>query len=311
MSQNPFLSIIIPTYNRPLVLGQCLSSLANLDYPNDYYEIIVVDDGSSPAVESQIKMPKTGVPIRIFRKDNGGPASARNHGANQARGEYLVFTDDDCITPKDWLDKIANRLKQTPDAAIAGRTTNLESQNYYATACQDLLDSLHQHLNRDPNSATFATSNNLIVPRDKFLSIGGFDLRFKRAAAEDRELVFRWNYFKNQLVYDSNIMIAHHHRLSLKEFLQQHFNYGRGAHMYYQICRELTGARFPFRFEYFYSNLLFYPFSHRSIWAASIVSLLLVLSQAVNVLGFLDAMLNTKRSRSEGVPSKKAMLQNG
>src|SRR3990172_7747823 len=87
------------------------------------------------------------------RQRNAGPASARNTGAAQARGEFLAFTDDDCRPAPDWLRGLALRLTQSPDCVIGGRTTNALPDNPYSSASQLLIDYLYSYYNADPDRA--------------------------------------------------------------------------------------------------------------------------------------------------------------
>ena len=80
----PFISIIIPTYNRPKQLATCLESLTKLDYPRDSFEVIVVDDGSKTQLESVVNPFSGELDITLIRQINKGAASARNTGAKQA-----------------------------------------------------------------------------------------------------------------------------------------------------------------------------------------------------------------------------------
>src|ERR1700674_3238284 len=117
-TENPSFSIVVPTYNRPGPLSQCLESIALIDYPADRFEVIVVDDGSHPSPCEIVARYGKRFPIRLLSKENGGPASARNFGARVARGDYLFFTDDDCRVERDLLRRLAVHLEHAPDAAI-------------------------------------------------------------------------------------------------------------------------------------------------------------------------------------------------
>src|SRR5262245_45827841 len=82
-------SVVIPTYGRPECLPQLLAQLLTQDAPGINYEIIVVDDGSPEPISSFVEVAsrQAEVPVRCLRKENGGPASARNFGAKAACGK--------------------------------------------------------------------------------------------------------------------------------------------------------------------------------------------------------------------------------
>jgi len=82
-------SVIVPTYQRPAAIVDCIKALALMRYPKDRFEVIVVDDGSSEPVEAAIGKFGRDVQLRVIRQPNAGPAAARNAGVRIARGEYL------------------------------------------------------------------------------------------------------------------------------------------------------------------------------------------------------------------------------
>src|SRR5207245_4042527 len=183
-----FVSVVVPTFNRPAALASCLDALARQDYPADRYEMIVVDDGSAPTEAAAIAETATRHRVRLVRQENRGPAAARNAGVREAHGAYIAFTDDDCMPAPGWLAALA--AAAAPDRALGGRTLNAVAGNAWAEATQLLIDYLHEYY-ADREDAFF-TSNNLMMPRDRLLAIGGFDDTIPHAGAEDREVCARW-----------------------------------------------------------------------------------------------------------------------
>src|SRR5690606_28167604 len=101
----PFISIVVPTYRRPALLARCVRALPSQRFPRSLYEIIVVTDGpdgETLAVLNQF----TGNPVvRIHSlPQKSGPAAARNAGWRMAEGRLILFTDDDCIPARHWID---------------------------------------------------------------------------------------------------------------------------------------------------------------------------------------------------------------
>ncbi len=118
-------SIIIPTHNRKKLLEKCLRSLLAQEYDSDEYEIIVIDDGSSDGSQELIRnLRKTAPNIRYFRNRHSGPGHARNTGLKKANGEYVAFTDDDCVVEKDWLRKIEREFERTGVDVVGGSIIN-------------------------------------------------------------------------------------------------------------------------------------------------------------------------------------------
>jgi len=93
------MSVIVCTYRGGATLGDCLESLVALRYPGDV-EIVLVNDGGDLEVETiATRFPD----IHYVSVEHGGLSAARNRGATEAKGDIFVYTDDDCIAPRDWL----------------------------------------------------------------------------------------------------------------------------------------------------------------------------------------------------------------
>lgn len=89
-------SVIIPVYDRPRLVLRTLASV--LAQPFEDFEVIVVDDGSSPPLVFPAHVIAEGRGrVSVFRKENGGASSARNFGMARAKGDYLLFLDSDDV----------------------------------------------------------------------------------------------------------------------------------------------------------------------------------------------------------------------
>lgn len=94
----PKISVVIPLYNKASFIKTSIDSVLNQTY--DDYEIIIVDDGSTDKSVEVIKSNYSSEKIRIIKKENGGPSSARNRGVQESKGEWVVFLDaDDMLLP--------------------------------------------------------------------------------------------------------------------------------------------------------------------------------------------------------------------
>ncbi|MBW4621278.1 MAG: glycosyltransferase [Cyanosarcina radialis HA8281-LM2] len=280
-------SIVIPTYNRPDRLKSCLQALSQLDYPRDRFEVIAVDDGSSIALNSVVEPFQSQLQLTLWRQENAGPAAARNAGAAMAKGQFLVFTDDDCMPATNWLTALSDRLATSPQSLIGGQTLNALPDNVCSTASQLLIDYLYEYYNANSDRAHFFASNNFAMPTAAFRAIGGFDTTFPLAAGEDREFCDRWLHAGYTMAYAPEVQIYHAHHLTLKSFWKQHFNYGRGAFCFHQLRAQRGQQRLQVEPLSFYFNLLTYPFvrssSYLSTWRLAV---LLFISQVANIAGF-------------------------
>jgi len=284
---NLFFSIIVPTYNRPRQIVSCIESLSRLDYPKAWFEVIVVDDGSRIPVQSLIASFYDKMNLTVITQKNAGPSMARNAGAKYAKGDFLAFTDDDCMPARDWLQKLSLRLKSSPGCAIVGRTVNALEENIFDTASQMLIEYLHSYYNQNPDQARFVTSNNLSLPTKEFEALGGFDPVFSSAGGEDREFCEHLRHHGYEIIYAPEVVVHHFHGLTFSSFWRQHFNYGRGAFLFRQKCFNNRRQRIRLEPLNFYSKLFLYPSGHNHKQSVHKLSVLLLISQVANAFGYL------------------------
>ncbi len=295
---DPTWTIIVPTYERPARLADCLASLARLDYPRDRFEVIVVDDGSRAAPTDDVASSRAQLRVDWIRQEHAGPAVARNAGAQAARGTFLAFTDDDCLVTPSWLTAMEARLRETPQALIGGRTLNAFPDNLYSMVSQLLTDALYDYHAGHPECLRFFTSNNLAVSRAHFQAVGGFDPAFPSAAGEDREFCARWTWQGYPLIYEVRAVVHHRHWLTPKTFLRQQFGYGRGACRFHRICaqRQQGGHRVGIEF---WRHLLHFSFQklggRRRMTACGLV----VLSQIAIAGGLATACFHSPNGTTQ------------
>jgi glycosyltransferase involved in cell wall biosynthesis len=287
-------SVVIPAHNRPEQLAACLDAIATSQYPLTRCEVIVVDDGSEENLEPVVVPFLDRMRITLLRQPNSGPAAARNAGAIAASGRYVVFTDDDCRPDAGWLTALAGRLATNPECAAGGKTLNGLPGNLFSTAGQLLLEYLYRHWNRDADDVFFIASNNLALPRVRFLELGGFDTNFPLAAAEDRELCDRWRSQAGRLLYAPDALVNHFHALTLKTFLIQHFNYGRGAKIFHDVRRQRAERFAAMPKGSFYLPLAKFAFTRDRSPRGFLVAILVGFSQIIMPLGYLRQMFSSR-----------------
>ncbi|MGQ9684104.1 MAG: glycosyltransferase [Anaerolineae bacterium] len=283
----PEVSVIVPTYNRPQALRECLEALAAQTYPKQRLQVVVVDDGSPQAPTGAVAAVQARLEVTLLCQDRKGPAEARNRGAEVAKGEYIAFTDDDCRPAPGWLQRLVEHLRMWAGCVVGGHTVNALTSNPYATASQMLIDYLYEYYNGNPGRARFLTSNNLAMPAATFRALGGFSRAYVRAAAEDRDFCDHCLHAGIRMVYVPEAVVYHAHRMGLRDFWRQHFHYGRGAAIYRQTHarRWLTAVRVEP--SSFYLRLFSYPFRRADRTAPRCQALLLGLAQVANAAGFV------------------------
>jgi len=191
------LSVIIPTCGRREMLRKCLECLIpQLDQLPDEVESIVCDDGSESDTCAMIK---ADFPIvRWHEGPKRGPAANRNLGAAAARGEWLIFLDDDCIPAKDFLAAYTRAIGSLKDrrAALEGVTASPERPSLLWEAPHNL-------------NGGVLISCNFAIRRDEFEKFGKFDERFPVAAFEDTEFAARFAAFGGKTVFVKDALVEH------------------------------------------------------------------------------------------------------
>lgn len=227
-------SVVVPTHNRPEALAACLDSFCRLDYPAGAWELIVVNDGGERSFTAVSPRHRQKLPLTLLTRPQRGPATARNFGVDQARFEYLAFTDDDCHVVPDWLHQFATGFAQTNCDALGGSWGNPQPQNQAMQAAQFLIEFMYGYLRDEANNSLMLVSNNVAYRRAAFTAVSGFDETFPLAAGEDMELGYRLAAHGYRQQYWPAAQVWHHHNLSHWGHVQQQFRYGRGGHFFLQ-----------------------------------------------------------------------------
>lgn len=126
MSNKPFFSIIIATYNRAEFIVKTIQSIINQNF-NDF-EIVIVDDGSTDNTEA-VLAPYLSEKILYFKKENGERGAARNYGIKQAKGTFLTFIDSDDLMYDNHLDEAFKFLTENNDVVFYGQGYETKSQS--------------------------------------------------------------------------------------------------------------------------------------------------------------------------------------
>jgi len=190
-SPNPQVSVVIPSYNCAAYLPEALDSLLAQTYAD--FEILVIDDGSTDQTAELLQAYCTQHPkITAIRQQNQGVAVARNHGIQQAKGEWIAFLDaDDILLP----DKLAAQLALADAYPNVGMIHSgwqrVDSQGRFQMNVEPWLWvpelNLESWLRWKP-----VLPSAMLFRRQWLVRAGGFDRRFP--PAEDTDLVLRLSF---------------------------------------------------------------------------------------------------------------------
>lgn len=195
----PMVSVIILNYNGREHLETCLPSLMELNYPKDKLEIMVVDNASTDDSVPWLKQKYPDVQL-LVNSANVGFARGNNLGASIASGSHLAFLNTDTRVDKDWLLALSQTIASEADVACAGSVMlNWTGDDIdYAGRPDDAMDLYPGHA--EDTLATlqsagdvpmlFASGGAMLVRRDVFLNLGGFD-EYYFLYCEDVELGWR------------------------------------------------------------------------------------------------------------------------
>jgi glycosyltransferase involved in cell wall biosynthesis len=114
----PKVTVLIDTYNHERFVERAITCAIEQDFPANYVEILVVDDGSTDSTPAIVK--RFAPRVTYLRKENGGQASAFNFGIPRARGEIVAFLDGDDWWQKNKLSVVVETFETNPQAGVVG-----------------------------------------------------------------------------------------------------------------------------------------------------------------------------------------------
>ncbi len=226
-------SVVVPAYNAQGTIWQCLASLVKQSFPRDNFEILMVDDGSTDRTQQIIKQ----FPVRYIHQTNQGPATARNKGAREAKGEIILFTDADCIADTDWIKQMVKPFANPEIVGVKGAYKNKEKR-LIARLAQLEFEERYRLLEKNRERIDMVDTYSGGFRRDIFLKVGGFDTSFSVANNEDTEFSYRLFFQNYKMAFNRRAIVYHlGHPKTLIQYLRLKF--GRG---YWRI---VVYKRFP------------------------------------------------------------------
>ena len=193
----PVISVVVPTCDRAEPLGQCLAAVSPgmQEIAASLYEVIVSDDSVGDATRQLVedRFPWA----RWVAGPRRGPAANRNRGASEARGTWLVFTDDDCLPSRQWMSALWRAAQEGSAHALEGKViSDPAPSNPWDEAPLNLEGGLFW-------------SCNVAVRRDVFLAIGGFDENYRHAAMEDVDLRTTLQAAGRRILFVADAIVNH------------------------------------------------------------------------------------------------------
>lgn len=274
-------SVIIPMYNSRRTALQTLQGLSAQNRSD--FEVIVVDDGSTDDSAQLVEefSRSSSFPLRIIRQPNAGPAAARNNGALQAKGSFLVFLDSDCVPPPGWLNEMVSLVKD----GVVGSHCGYHVKNSASLVARYIdLEIAHRHRELAGHDIDSVASYSACVSKEAFVAAGAFNKEYTAANAEDFDLSFQMRKRGGRLVFTDKTFVYHYHPESLRRYLRQQYTRGYWRVKMYLRNRDkivqgdsYTGHEAQVQFILSNAALVSLPLGavHYAIPAAAIVVLLL------------------------------------
>jgi cellulose synthase/poly-beta-1,6-N-acetylglucosamine synthase-like glycosyltransferase len=226
-NEHSAISIIVITFNEEENIRDCLDSLLELDYPEDKYEIIVVDASTdfTPRIVEGYKK------VSLIRSKKGF-SQQRNVGLRAATFDILAYTDADCIVPRDWLKIINQTFRNKGIAAIGGNAFPPHRTNYFGkcVACVGQpaggalgFDAI---VTRTENGIDFIAGCNAVYRRSVLLDVAGFDNAFDNGGGADVDLSRRMKRKGYYIDYVPELTVYHKPRNTLLEYMRWNVRVG-------------------------------------------------------------------------------------
>ncbi|MFC1667265.1 glycosyltransferase [Candidatus Omnitrophota bacterium] len=273
--EKPYISIIIPTHNSASTLEHTIAACLTQDYPRDRFEILVVDDGSKDNTKKIVE----NFPVTYIYQKKTGPASARNNGWKNSKGDGLCFIDADCVPYSDWVSKLVEGYHEDDVGAVTG--------SYAVDGLQYLLDKFvhceikYRHSMRLEYVNSFGTYN-VLVKRSVFENLKGFDPLYFNASGEDSDLSYRIIKSGYKIYFAKGALVSHRNILRFWRYILVQFNHG-----YWRMRLYRKNISMITKDEYGYWK----DFAELSLIIALIVSIVIDFQNKSLLIGLLIAPL--------------------
>ncbi len=215
-TESPLVSVVVPAFGPILRTLACLRAISQAE-TKVTFEVVVVDDDPEGGLESALEDVAN---LRLVRNAcNEGFVESCNRGAREARGEELVFLNNDAFVTDGWLDQLLATRETFPDAGVIGPKLLYPNGRLQEAGGVVFRDghAANYGLGGDPSAPSCDTARPvdyvsgaaLLIRRDLFQELGGFDAAFRPAFYEDTDLCFRVRARGLATVYQPASVVVH------------------------------------------------------------------------------------------------------
>lgn len=232
------ISIIVPCKNRIDQLSKCIDSIllalnkANKVITNLKSEVVVVNDHSDEGFEDKVK--ETYPSIRVLNSTGFGPGFARNFGIENTTGEYIFFTDSDCIVDEDWIINGYRTFISKSPIVIQGIPWLFQKNvNKFLGENEEKLYEIMFSTYVNGDYSVMTDSRNLLFNREivKILGREIFSEKQNKATAESRVFGKKCNSYGVKIFFDRNVKVYHEDSRDMLGVCKQKYRHGTGRVM--------------------------------------------------------------------------------
>jgi GT2 family glycosyltransferase len=263
LSRPPRFTVIVPTHRRRDLAVRLVRGLGDQEFAD--FEAVVVVDGPDEGTTAALRALETAFTLKVLEQPHRGVAAARNRGAEEARGEILLFLDDDMAphpallaehdrSHRDGAQLVIGHLPLDPEspptgvAAAVGRWAERRRARLATT--------------EDEVPVSDLLTGQMSVPRQAFERLGGFDLAFTRGGlvpGADRDFGYRARKDGLRIVFNPAAISHQHYEVDAREFIERTRNSARGDRILAARYPEIAGELWQPRFDTPYARLTLGP----------------------------------------------------
>ena len=182
-SDTPQVSVLIPVYNDIDRVGLCIEKLRTVAFPQDKYEVIIIDNGSSDGTYELLQKLVFELDDKMFRLIQcltPGSYAARNEGLKLAQGDFVAFTDSDCLVSENWLQSLLDCWKsQSGSVVVAGKVSFFSDNTKKTEQCAlDFENMFSMKQDQNAKNGKCITAN-LFCTKQLLETHGGFNEKLK------------------------------------------------------------------------------------------------------------------------------------
>ncbi len=284
----PLVTIIIPVKNNEATISKCLTSIFELNYEN--YEIILINDGSSDATGNilhEFKIKSVDLDkiknFKIIETSNVGPSKARNIAIKESKGEFVAFTDGDCIVHKEWINELIKGFVSHIIAGVGGDQQSPQDDTEFGKLVHRFMKSTGFVIDYVKSSSKIIEVEhnptcNVMYRKEIFSRVGYFLEGLW--PGEDVELDYRIKKAGYKLLFNPGAIVYHYRPDNIKKFVNMMERYGKVQSILvkkYGLFRKIHYV--PIITLFLLSCIIFFLF--KQIYLSLLLILILLLSPLI------------------------------